>query len=326
VSRALVLGGGGLTAIAWEAGVLQGLAAGSGLEPDWDLVVGTSAGAYVGARLRVDGSPEPLFREQESSDPGVVDRDLAEVAGRLAVRLVRLSRRRGLGWIQTAGVIPLTVRAVLASAARNGPAEVGALPALIRSRRPGTAPGDAVRAMGRIAAAIATPEEWWVSYWEHALEPIIEWPDRRLIITAYDIGDGSRRAFDASDGVPLARAIAASTALPGLLPPITTGRRRWMDGGVGSQTNADLALGHGEVLILAPVDRGALAGELQLLASGGAVASVIVPCTPSVCAMGRELGRLDPDRIRGSARAGREDGLAAASRPEVRRLLGFGPH
>ncbi|WP_305786860.1 patatin-like phospholipase family protein [Symbioplanes lichenis] len=46
--RALVLGGGGITGIAWELGLLAGL--GLTLAED-DLVVGTSAGAYVGALL-----------------------------------------------------------------------------------------------------------------------------------------------------------------------------------------------------------------------------------------------------------------------------------
>ena len=48
---ALVLGGGGITGIAWEIGLLAGLAeAGTDLSGA-DLVVGTSAGSVVGARL-----------------------------------------------------------------------------------------------------------------------------------------------------------------------------------------------------------------------------------------------------------------------------------
>lgn len=48
---ALVLGGGGFTAMAWEIGVLKGLSdAGCDLTAA-DLVVGTSAGAVLGARI-----------------------------------------------------------------------------------------------------------------------------------------------------------------------------------------------------------------------------------------------------------------------------------
>jgi NTE family protein len=51
VSRALVLGGGGVTGVAWEIGLLAGLAeAGVDLR-DADLVVGTSAGASVAAQI-----------------------------------------------------------------------------------------------------------------------------------------------------------------------------------------------------------------------------------------------------------------------------------
>lgn len=55
--RALVLAGGGLVGIGWEAGVVLGLRDG-GLPTDrWDRVVGTSAGSVVGAAL---GSPDGL--------------------------------------------------------------------------------------------------------------------------------------------------------------------------------------------------------------------------------------------------------------------------
>jgi NTE family protein len=50
-SRALVLGGGGVTGIAWEIGVLAGLAA-SGVDlAKANAVIGTSAGAFVGAAV-----------------------------------------------------------------------------------------------------------------------------------------------------------------------------------------------------------------------------------------------------------------------------------
>jgi len=52
--RALVLGGGGITGVGWEIGLLAGLAdAGLDLsvaDPP-DLVVGTSAGSVVGAQV-----------------------------------------------------------------------------------------------------------------------------------------------------------------------------------------------------------------------------------------------------------------------------------
>ena len=55
--RALVLGGGGLSGIAWETGVLAGLAAGGADVTAAGFVLGTSAGATVAAQL---GSGLPL--------------------------------------------------------------------------------------------------------------------------------------------------------------------------------------------------------------------------------------------------------------------------
>ena len=49
--RALVLGGGGITGIAWELGLLAGLRRRGTDLAKADLVIGTSAGAYVGALL-----------------------------------------------------------------------------------------------------------------------------------------------------------------------------------------------------------------------------------------------------------------------------------
>lgn len=62
--RGLVLGGGGITGIAWEIGVVAGLAE-AGVDPaSADLVVGTSAGSVVGAQL-LSGVPiEDIYQEQ----------------------------------------------------------------------------------------------------------------------------------------------------------------------------------------------------------------------------------------------------------------------
>jgi NTE family protein len=71
--RALVLGAGGITGIAWEWGILAGLAeagvdlAGAG------LVIGTSAGSVVGARWPPGWSPgngtEPNSNRRTAMSP-----------------------------------------------------------------------------------------------------------------------------------------------------------------------------------------------------------------------------------------------------------------
>ncbi|MGW8360342.1 patatin-like phospholipase family protein [Streptomyces wedmorensis] len=88
---ALVLGAGGLVGAGWETGVLRGLAdAGVDLGTA-DLIVGSSAGAVVGARIAAgDRSPDELYARQVSGEvtepaarfgPGLVLRYALAVLG-----------------------------------------------------------------------------------------------------------------------------------------------------------------------------------------------------------------------------------------------------
>lgn len=73
MSAALVLAGGGVTGIAWETGVLFGLQQqGQRLVDDVDIVIGTSAGATVGAQI-LSGVPlDELFARQVSDHHGEI--------------------------------------------------------------------------------------------------------------------------------------------------------------------------------------------------------------------------------------------------------------
>jgi NTE family protein len=89
-SRALVLGGGGVTGIGWEIGLLTGLAA-AGVPVDRaDVVVGTSAGSVVGAQL-CSGTPlEDLYEEQLRPSTG-------EVAAKLGLAVLLRYVASGVG-------------------------------------------------------------------------------------------------------------------------------------------------------------------------------------------------------------------------------------
>jgi NTE family protein len=63
---ALVLGAGGHAAIAWETGVLAGLADAGVHVCDADVIVGTSAGSLVGAQITSDLTLEALFQRRRS--------------------------------------------------------------------------------------------------------------------------------------------------------------------------------------------------------------------------------------------------------------------
>jgi NTE family protein len=65
-TKALVLGGGGVAGVAWELGVLAGLADAGVDVTDADLTVGTSAGSVVGSQLMGGVPLEALYQGQLS--------------------------------------------------------------------------------------------------------------------------------------------------------------------------------------------------------------------------------------------------------------------
>jgi NTE family protein len=70
MSRALVLGGGGPVGVAWEAGLLAGLAAEGVDLTTADRIVGTSAGSLVGAHIASGLSPDELFATSDRVSAG----------------------------------------------------------------------------------------------------------------------------------------------------------------------------------------------------------------------------------------------------------------
>nr|WP_269746711.1 patatin-like phospholipase family protein [Catenuloplanes japonicus] len=60
-SRALVLGGGGVVGASWEAGLMDGLRAAGVAVDEADTVIGTSAGALVGACMRTPAASIDVF-------------------------------------------------------------------------------------------------------------------------------------------------------------------------------------------------------------------------------------------------------------------------
>ena len=130
---------------------------------------------------------------------------------------------------------------------------------------------------------------------------------------AVDAESGEPRVFDRDSGVPIADAVAASCAVPLVWPPITIEGRRYIDGGVRSIANADLAVGCDRVVVLAPSTvalRRSSRIISQLATVGPDVRSVIVsPDAEARNAIGRNF--LDPAKRAHSAREGRRQAAAA---------------
>ncbi len=318
MGRALILAGGRITGIAWESGVLAGLEAGGFDTQTWDLVVGTSAGAYVGARLTGDGSPGPLFTVQTSGNDAWEESELTVLFGTGYVRAMRLARRPLLGWVGLVWLGNFIVGLLMRYAIRHGWRATARLAmALGPGRRHKAGPRDVLTTIGALANLSRKSPTVLIGNWEHALGVGRPWPATRLIATAIDTTDGTRKLFEASSGVPLVDAISASTCLPGLLAPVRLLGRRYIDGGIVSPTNADVATGHEEVWIISPSTEASteegLHREVTDLRSGGARVQVISPSPASRQALPSGFGSLDPVRRMAAARAGYEDGRAAAA-------------
>ncbi|BCJ39512.1 patatin [Actinoplanes ianthinogenes] len=157
--------------------------------------------------------------------------------------------------------------------------------------------------VGAMALAAATPEEERFLAQIEAILPVRDWPDRDLRITVVDTADGRDAVLDAKSGVPLLQAVAASCAVPGLMPPITIDGRRYMDGGVRVGAGADLAAGAERVVVIAPLamlSRDRIVTELS--STGAAKTLLIEPDEASIEAFGTNF--MDPARRGPSVRAG----------------------
>lgn len=144
------------------------------------------------------------------------------------------------------------------------------------------------------------------------------WPDRPdLQVTAVDAATGEFVVFHRDSGVDLRDAVGASSAVPGVWPPVSIGAHRYVDGAVRSPTNATVAAGANAVLVLAPLlPPAGLERELDRLDPVPASA-VVTADAVSLAAFGQNP--LDAAVSAASAAAGRSQGRAAAS--DVRRLL-----
>jgi NTE family protein len=169
------------------------------------------------------------------------------------------------------------------------------------------------RALGRFALDAATVSEPQRRAVIESRLPSHAWPERALKIVAVDAESGQPRVFDKASGVSLVDAVTASCAVPGVWPPVTIQGRRYVDGGVLSNENADYAAGASRVLVLAPLggiqlvptDK-PLAQAVEELRAGGAEVAVLAPDEASLGAIGPNP--LDPSTRRPTAEAGRAQG------------------
>jgi NTE family protein len=182
-----------------------------------------------------------------------------------------------------------------------------------------TSAEDALRRVGAYALAADTvPEAERRAVIESRL-PSHEWPSRRMLLVAVDAQTGQTRVFDHDSGASLVDAVGASCAVPGVWPPVTIGGRRYVDGGVRSSDNADLAAGYGQILVISPLGYDSpipspmpLRTVVGQLREGGSEVTVIAPDQASAAAIG--VNALDPATRIPAAEAGLAQGRGGSRR------------
>ncbi len=256
---ALVLGGGGVTGIAWMLGLVHGLKKGGVDLGTAERVVGTSAGSVVGAQLTGGLDAAELYDGQLAPP----DHETGAAFGLRETALM---------------VVPM----VLPGSGRARRRRVAAVSRRVRPT------GDRSR-VDVIAARIR----------------VGAWPDRDVRVTAVDGHTGALEVFTRDSGVPLVEAVAASCAVPMVWPAVRIGDREFVDGGIRSTANADLARGAERVVVLAPLPRsfskgGSIPAQLERI--GSPTSTVVSPDEQALAAIGDNV--LDPTKRALAARAG----------------------
>jgi NTE family protein len=278
VRRGLVLGGGGMLGAAWMTGSLTVLSEAVGWDPrEAEMIVGTSAGAVLAALIGAGASPRDLHEHQltgriAQGPLSGLEFDYATAAGGSHPERPRLRLGSGPLLVRTARhprSVPPT--AVMAAAMPPGRGSLGGVGELVEGL-PGTADG-------------------WSGH-------------KALRIVALDFTTGERVTFGSprAPHTTLAEAVTASCAIPGWFAPIIIDGRRYVDGGMWSATNVDVADRQSFVEVGEPQ-----LDELYVLAPM-AVRSFNGPPRSVVERMARRYRRAVTRRMLGEAQGVRKDG------------------
>jgi NTE family protein len=231
---ALVLGGGGFTGGVYEIGALRALdllAVNSSVN-QFDVYVGTSAGAFIAALSANGVTPEEMMRVvTRQGKPPFKDVDLSDL---LRPNLLEFARK-GAG---------LPLRAL--SLARQVVSQRGSVSLL-----------DVL-----LGFAEGLPSGAYTGVGiERYLHEVLSEPGRtddftelacELYLTATDLDTCERVVFgvDDSDEVTISTAVRASGALPMVYAPVRVNDRELIDGGMVSTTNLDIAVEAGAKFIV----------------------------------------------------------------------------
>jgi NTE family protein len=231
---ALVLGGGGFTGGVYEIGALRALDLLSVNHTinQFDVYVGTSAGAFIGALCANGVTPEEMMRVVTRQGPQPFrDIDIGDLL------------RPNLGELVRKGLLaPLRA----AQLGRSLISQIGQVSAV-----------DLALGLAELLPSGAYTGSGIESYMHKVLSDPDRTDDfrkldRELYLTATDLDTCERIVFGAKgfDDVPISTAVRASGALPMVYAPVEVKGRELVDGGIVSTTNLDIAVEAGAKLVI----------------------------------------------------------------------------
>jgi NTE family protein len=231
---ALVLGGGGFTGGVYEIGALRALdlLAVNRTVNEFDVYVGTSAGSFIASMLANGVTPEEMMRVLNKRLPSPI-KDMDQGT------LLKPNYR---GFVSNAALLPLR----LLGAAREMAGHItdvslmDVIAKLSAALPTGIYDGRGIE--GYVAEVLADPDR----------SDDFRLLERELYLTATDLDTTERVVMGEGDwaDVPISTAVAASAALPMIYSPVELRARQFVDGGIRSTTNVDIAVEHGAKFIV----------------------------------------------------------------------------
>jgi len=230
---ALVLAGGGMTGAVYEIGALRAI---DDLlidrsVADFDIYVGTSAGAIVATFLANGFSPETMFQVIAGQHP-----DIPPIKRKYIFNFnQREFIRRGLG-------LPGKLFGTTFEYLRDwqNATLVDAVWTLTDALPSGFYDGMALDKYMRLALRTYGSTNCFCDL------------ERELYIIATSLDTGERAVFgtDVNNDVPISMAVAASSALPMVYKPVRIGAAEYIDGSMRGNASLDIAIEHGATLIV----------------------------------------------------------------------------